>query len=226
MLRKKTSHKNQVQELFSSPIANQFLVTTSMDDIDDKICKKVAMHSQASDNNVEHGGEGLAAVRDLPVDDDAGEPDEQRPRQEEHRVHGPEAEALGESAPLAVLVRRQQRLPVRPHRLLLADERLHRPHVPDHLRARTYGGVSARVLVQPADTCRAHVLAYVSKKKRASPIDLLGDLAGLDVGLADARHEADGDVGVEAAGDGDERDDAEGDQADLPHAREPDGEAG
>lgn len=62
--------------------------------------------------------------------------------------------------------------------------------------------------------------------RECEAIDLLGDLASLDVGLAHAGHEADGDVGVGAAGDGDERNDGEGDEADLPHLREADGEAG
>ena len=54
-----------------------------------------SVHSQASNDDVEHGGEGLAAVGNPLVDDDAGEPNEQCPGEEKHRVHGAEAEALG-----------------------------------------------------------------------------------------------------------------------------------
>lgn len=56
-------------------------------------------------------------------------------------------------------------------------------------------------------------------------LDLFSDLSGLDVGFPDTGDEAGGDVGVDAAGNGDKRDDGEGDEADLPDVGESDDEA-
>jgi len=58
-----------------------------------------------------------------------------------------------------------------------------------------------------------------------SNTDLFGDLPSVDISFADTGDEARGDVGVDDTGNGDQRDNREGDEADLPDTDKPNGES-
>lgn len=62
------------------------------------------MDLQASDNDIEHGGEGIAAIGDVFVDHDTRVPDEQGPREEEDEMQGAKSQAFGETGFPAIFV--------------------------------------------------------------------------------------------------------------------------
>lgn len=62
------------------------------------------MDLQAGDDDIEHGGEGIATIGYVFVDHDTGVPDEQGPREEENKMQGAKAQAFGETGFLAIFV--------------------------------------------------------------------------------------------------------------------------
>lgn len=88
---------------------------------------------QAGDDDVEHGGEGLSTIGDALVDDDGGEPHEQRPRQEENAVQRSEPKALGQPSLFPILVRLQECGSVGAHRLLFSHKCLDSPNIAESL---------------------------------------------------------------------------------------------
>lgn len=59
-----------------------------------KVTRRLS-YEQASNDNIEHGGEGVAAIGDAFVNDDAGVPDKQCPGKEKCAVHETQAKTLG-----------------------------------------------------------------------------------------------------------------------------------
>lgn len=149
------------------------------------------MDLQSGNDDIEHGGERLSAIRYVLVNHDARKPNQQRPREEENAMQGAQPQALGQSALLPILVRALQRSAVALHRLLLPRERLHRPHSSHNLQFKNPN--------------KNQQLKKEKTESRGS--DLFCDLAGLDVGFADAGDETGGDEDIDTAGDGDEGND-------------------
>ena len=56
--------------------------------------------------------------------------------------------------------------------------------------------------------------------------DLFGDLPRMDIRFADTNDEAGGNVGIDPTSNGDQGDDRECDEADLPYTSKPDGKPG